>query len=64
MASHFERVAAALEPTVRLAKIDSQAQPTVAGRYAIRSIPTLVLLHRGRQLSRQSGAMSVVDIAR
>jgi thioredoxin 2 len=64
MAPHFERAAAALEPTVRLAKVDTEAQPAVAGRYAIRSIPTLVLLHRGSELSRQSGAMSAADIAR
>lgn len=64
MAPHFERAAAALEPTVRLAKVDTESQPAVAGRYAIRSIPTLVLLHRGRELSRQSGAMSAADIAR
>ncbi len=29
----------------------------LAARFGIRSIPTLVLLHGGRELARQSGAM-------
>ena len=64
MAPHFERAAAALEPRVRLAKVDTQSQPTLGQRHAIRSIPTLVLFHRGRELARQSGAMTANDIVR
>ena len=41
MAPQFEAAAAQLEPRVRLAKVDTQAQPTLAQKFAIRSIPTL-----------------------
>lgn len=57
MAPNFERAAAELEPQVRLAKLDTQAEPGIAGRYNIRSIPTLVAFSGGRELARQSGAL-------
>ncbi len=64
MAPHFATAAAQLEPQLRLAKVDTEAQPALGGRYAIRSIPTLVLFQQGRELARQSGAMGAADIAR
>jgi len=64
MAPQFETAAKSLEPRVRLAKVDSDAEPALSARYAIRSIPTLVLIHQGRELARQSGAMSAPDIVR
>ncbi|NCT89108.1 thioredoxin TrxC [Stenotrophomonas acidaminiphila] len=57
MAPEFARAAAQLEPQVRLGKLDTEAEPALAARFGIRSIPTLVLLHGGRELARQSGAM-------
>ena len=57
MAPHFEKAAAQLEPHMRLAKLNTEAEPDIASRYAIRSIPTLVMFRRGRELARQSGAM-------
>jgi thioredoxin 2 len=53
----FERAAQELEPQVRLAKLDSEAEPQVASRLGIQSIPTLILMHKGRELARQSGVM-------
>ncbi|HEX4852548.1 thioredoxin TrxC [Arenimonas sp.] len=64
MAPQFERAAAMLEPHVRLAKVDTQAQPTLGQRYGIRSIPTLVLFQAGREIARQSGAMDANGIVR
>lgn len=64
MAPHFERAAAELEPWIRLAKIDTEAQPQLGGQFGIRSIPTLVLLKNGREIGRQSGAMASADIVR
>ena len=57
MAPHFERVAANLEPDVRLAKLDTDANPNAASRFSIRSIPTIILFKNGREVARQSGAM-------
>ena len=63
MAPHFEAAAKALEPRVRLAKLDTEAEPAVGGRYDIRSIPTMVMFIAGREIARQSGAMGAVEIA-
>ena len=64
MAPHFEAAAAQLEPQVRLAKVDTEAEPALGGRFGIRSIPTLVLFQQGRELARQPGAMGSADIVR
>ncbi len=64
MAPHFEQAAAHLEPAIRLAKVDTEAEPALGSRFDIRSIPTLVLFHRGRELTRRSGAMGAADIVR
>ena len=64
MAPHFERAAALLEPQVRLAKVDTQAQPTLGQRFNIRSIPTLALFRQGREIARQAGAMDANGIVR
>ena len=53
-----------MEPHVRLAKIDTQAQPALGGRFNIRSIPTLALFLDGREIARQAGAMNAADILR
>jgi thioredoxin 2 len=58
MAPAYEQAAARLEPRVRVAKVDVDAAPVVAQRYSIRSIPTLVLFMDGREVARQSGALT------
>ena len=64
MAPNFHAAAAQLEPAVRLAKVDTEAQPALGARFGIRSIPTLVLFQHGRELARQAGAMGANDIVR
>ncbi len=64
MAPAFAQAAQVLEPKVRLGKVDTEAQPQVSARYDIRSIPTLVLFKSGKEMARQSGAMSAQDIVR
>lgn len=64
MAPAFKQAADSLEPNVRLAKVDTEAAPGVAGRYNIRSIPTLILFRGGHEVARQAGAMSAADIVR
>ena len=62
MAPEFEKAAGAMEPDVRLVKVDTEASPGLAARYNIRSIPTLILFKAGREVSRLSGAMSARDL--
>ena len=64
MAPAFEQAAAQLEPTVRLAKVDTEAEQTLGARFNIRSIPTLALFVNGREVARQAGAMGAADIVR
>ncbi len=64
MAPAYEQAAGLLEPTVRLAKVDTEAQPDLGARFGIRSIPTMMLFMGGRELARQSGAMGAQDIVR
>jgi len=62
MAPHFARAAARLEPNLRLLKVDTEAEPALAQRYQIRSIPTLMLFKGGRLVAQQAGAMDAGGI--
>ena len=42
---------------MRLGKLDTEAEQAIAGRFGIQSIPTLLMLHKGREIARQSGNM-------
>ncbi len=58
MAPAFEQAAAQLEPQVRLAKVNTEDEQSLAARFNIRSIPTLALFVGGREVARQPGAMT------
>lgn len=62
MAPVFEQAAAQLEPRVRLAKVDTEAEPGLASSLGIRGIPTLILYKQGREAARASGAMSLPQL--
>ena len=67
MAPAFAAAAEQLEPMVRLGKLDTEAEQAIAARFGIQSIPTLVLIAKGREIARQSGAMpphAIVDWTR
>lgn len=64
MAPAFAAAARRLEPAVRVAKVDTEAEPSLGSRFGIRSIPTLALFVDGKEIARQSGAMSENDIVR
>jgi thioredoxin 2 len=64
MAPAFEQAAADLEPNVRFAKLNTDEAQSTAGRFNIRSIPTLAIFKNGKEVARQAGAMGAADIAR
>jgi thioredoxin 2 len=64
MAPAYEQAAAQLEPSFRLAKLNTEEHQATAARYQIRSIPTLVVFKNGHEVARQPGAMSATDIVR
>lgn len=64
MAPAYEAAAGELEPHVCLIKLNSDNEQAVAAKLGIRSIPTMVLFHGGREAARTSGAMTAGQIVR
>ncbi|MEW6354522.1 MAG: thioredoxin TrxC [Pseudomonadota bacterium] len=59
MAPIFEQAAARLEPRMRLAKLNTDAEQMIAAQLNIRSIPTLVIFKNGREVARRAGVMDL-----
>lgn len=57
VAPELAKVADARVGSVVVAKVDTEALPQVAGRFNIRSIPTMILFRDGREAQRLTGAM-------
>ena len=58
MAPTFASAAANFQGQLRLAKLDTEAHAAPAAQWGIRSIPTLIAFHQGKEIARQSGALS------
>ena len=58
MAPTFAAAAADVQGRLRLAKLDTEAHSAAAALWNIRSIPTLIAFHQGKEIARQSGALS------
>ena len=64
VAPDYAAAATDLEPAVRLAKLNTDAEPALAGEFGIRSIPTLICFRAGKEVARRSGAVSRSEIVR
>lgn len=64
MAPSFAAAAKSLEPRYRFAKVNTEEEPQLAARYAIRSIPTVAVFRHAKEISRQSGAMDPATLMR
>ena len=64
MAPVLDRTAAERATGLRVAKVNTDEQPQLAGRFGIRSIPTLILFRDGREVARQSGAVDAASLSR
>jgi thioredoxin 2 len=64
MAPVLERAASEYATTLQLAKVNTDREQQLAERFGIRSIPTLILFHKGRELARQTGAVDGGTFAR
>ncbi|MNH20413.1 Thioredoxin-2 [compost metagenome] len=53
----FQEMARELEPHLRFVKLDTEQETVIASRYAIRSIPTLMIFQRGQVLAQRSGSL-------
>ena len=58
----FDQAAKQFEPALRLAKLNTEQQQSVANRWGIRSIPTLILFKQGKEVARMSGAMPLPQL--
>lgn len=57
MAPVFAQAAAQLKDRARFAKVNTEEQQSLAARFGIRSIPTLIVFKGGREADRVAGAM-------
>jgi len=62
MAPMFEAAASALEPQVRLLKLNADEAPQVAAELGVQGIPALLLMRGGRVVARQAGVMDARHI--
>jgi thioredoxin 2 len=63
VAPELETIARDHAGRVVVAKVDTEALPGVAGRFGIRSIPTMILFRGGAEAQRLTGAMPAKAIA-
>ena len=58
MAPVLERITGEFEPELRVLKVDTEAEAELSARYNIRSIPTLMLFHKGNVVAQRAGSIS------
>ena len=62
MAPAFEAAAATQPMRARFLKVNTDAQKSLASRYNIRSVPTLMIFKNGYEIDRKTRAMSTEEI--
>ena len=60
----LEELAAEMAGRVRIAKLNVDENPTTAARFGVQSIPTLLVLEKGREMDRIVGVQPKAEIAR
>jgi thioredoxin 2 len=63
LAPIVDQLAAELAGRARVAKLNVDENPTTAARFAVRSIPTLLLIKDGREVDRLVGVHAKAEIA-
>ena len=59
----FERAAKELEPRARFAKLNVDEEPSIAARYGVRGIPTLIVFDHGK-VAKQHAELVAIDFLR
>jgi thioredoxin 2 len=62
MAPAFARAAAALEPHIRLLKLNADEAPNVSAQLGVRGIPAMFLFRDGKVVAQTAGAMDTASI--
>lgn len=63
MAPELKKLAEKEGDSLRVIKVDIDKNPQAAAAYQVNSVPTLILFRKGKQLWRQSGAMSAAQLS-
>jgi thioredoxin 2 len=58
----FAQAAQQLQPAIRVAKVDTEAEQQLAAQFQIRSIPTLAIFKNGKEIARTAGAMDLQNL--
>lgn len=62
MAPVFTQAAQQLQPDIRVAKVNTEAEQQLAAQFQIRSIPTLAIFKNGKEIARTAGAMDLQNL--
>lgn len=62
MAPVFAQAANQLQPNIRVAKVNTEAEQQLSAQFQIRSIPTLALFKGGKEIARTAGAMDLQNL--
>jgi thioredoxin 2 len=62
MAPVYARVCRDTEPAMRFLKLDTDKNPEIAARYAIRGIPTLIVFDQGKAVATRAGASDAASL--
>jgi thioredoxin 2 len=62
VAPELERVARQVQGRYLVVKVNTDQAQDLAGRFRISSIPTLAIVHHGREIQRVAGARSAAEI--
>lgn len=57
----FVKASAQVDQAV-FVKVNTETQQTLAAKYGVRGIPCTVVVHQGKEIARQSGAMSAAQL--
>lgn len=58
----FTQAAQQLQPDIRVAKVNTEAEQQLAAQFQIRSIPTLAIFKNGKEINRTAGAMDLQNL--
>ena len=58
----LNQVKESLQDRITIIKIDVDKNQTLAQKYQVRGVPTMMLFHEGKQLWRQSGVLTKEEI--
>jgi thioredoxin 1 len=63
LAPTITRLAAEYEGRLLVAKLDVDENPSTAGRYGVRSIPTVLFIRNGKEIDRMVGVQPYISFA-